>query len=140
GQTEAGLAAAQALVKREVARVGENHFDAASARGILAVALMRAGKDADAIREFKTALPILQAAARENADDDDATIVAGKQQRLQEIVETYIKLLAKTPAATGDVAAQTFSLADSIRGHAVQQALAESSARASIKDPALAEL
>ena len=140
GQIEAGLAAAQALVKRELARVGENHFDAAAARGILAVALMRAGKDADAIREFKTALPILQAAARENADDDDATIVAGKQQRLQDIVETYIKLLTKTPAATGDIAAETFSLADSIRGHAVQQALAESSARVSIRDSALAEL
>jgi tetratricopeptide (TPR) repeat protein len=77
GQTQAGLEAAQALLKREIARVGEKHFDAASARGILAVGLMRAGRDADAIR---------------------------------------------------------------VRGRSVQRALAASGARASIKDPALAEL
>jgi CHAT domain-containing protein len=140
GQTQAGLAAAQSLLKREIARVGEKHFDAASARGILAVGLMRAGKDADAIREFKAALPVLLAASRENADDDDATVVAGRSQRLQGIVEAYIKLLANTQAASSDVAADTFSLADSIRGHSVQQALTASGARASIKDPALAEL
>ncbi len=140
GQTQAGLAAAQSLLKREIARVGEKHFDAASARGILAVGLMRAGKDADAIREFKAALPVLLAASRENADDDDATVVAGRSQRLQGIVEAYIKLLANTQSASGDVAADTFSLADSIRGHSVQQALTASGARASIKDPALAEL
>jgi CHAT domain-containing protein len=140
GQTQAGLEAAQSLLKREIARVGEKHFDAASARGILAVGLMRAGKNADAIREFKAALPVLLAASRENADDDDATIVAGRSQRLQGIVEAYIKLLANTPAASGDLAADTFSLADSIRGRSVQQALTASGARASIKEPVLAEL
>lgn len=140
GQTEAGLAAAQSLLKREIARVGETHFDAASARGILAAGLMRAGRNADAIREFKAALPILLAVSRENADDDDATVVAGRSQRLQGIVEAYVKLLANTQAASSDVAADTFSLADSIRGRSVQQALTASGARASIKDPALAEL
>ena len=140
GQIEAGLAAAQGLLKREIARVGEQHFDAASARGILAAGLMRAGKDADAIREFRAALPILLAASRENADDDDASVVAGRSQRLQSIVEAYIKVLASTPAAGNAAATETFSLADSVRGHAVQQALAESSARASVKDPLLAEL
>ena len=140
GQTQAGLEAAQSLLKREIARVGEKHYDAASARGILAAGLMRAGKNADAIREFKVALPILLAASRENTDDDDATVIAGRSQRLQGIVEAYIKLLANTQAASGDIAADTFSLADSIRGRSVQQALTASSARASIKDAALAEL
>ena len=140
GQTQAGLEAAQSLLKREIARVGEKHYDAASARGILAAGLMRAGKNADAIREFKVALPILLAASRENTDDDDATVIAGRSQRLQGIVEAYIKLLANTQAASGDIAAETFSLADSIRGRSVQQALTASSARASIKDAALAEL
>ena len=139
GRTEAGLAAAQALLKREIARVGENHFDAASARGILAVGLMSAGMTVDAVREFKTALPILLAATRENADDDDATVVAGRTQRLQNIVESYIGLLATTQGNSDGVAAETFNLADSIRSRSVQQALAESSARASVKDSALAE-
>ena len=37
GQIDAGVAAAQELVKREVSRVGERHFDAAAARGTLAI-------------------------------------------------------------------------------------------------------
>jgi CHAT domain-containing protein len=140
GQTQAGLEAAQSLLKREIARVGEKHFDAASARGTLAVGLMRAGRDSDAIREFRLALPVLLAAAADNADDDDATVVAARSERLQGIVEAYIKLLAESEPASGDVAVDTFSLADSIRSRSVQQALAASGARASIKDPALAEL
>jgi CHAT domain-containing protein/tetratricopeptide (TPR) repeat protein len=140
GQTQAGLDAAQALLKREIARVGEKHFDAASARGILAVGLMRAGRNTDAIQEFKLALPVLLAAARDNADDDDATVVAARSQRLQGIVEAYIKLLAGTQPSSGDVAVETFSLADWIRGRSVQRALSASGARASINDPALAEL
>src|SRR5258708_31539140 len=111
GQTQAGLEAAQSLLKREIARVGEKHFDAASARGILAAGLMRAGKNADAIREFKAALPVLLAASRENTDDDDATVVAGRSQRLQAIVEAHIKLLSNTQCARCDVAADTFTRA-----------------------------
>ncbi len=140
GQTEAGLASAQGLLKREIARVGDKHFDSAVARGILATGLMRAGKDAEAIREFKMAIPILLSASRENADDDDTTVVAGRSERLQGLVESYIGLLAKTHPGSSDVAIETFALADSVRGQSVQKALAASSARASVKDPALAEL
>ena len=140
GQIQAGLNAAQALLKREIARVGEKHFDAASARGILAAGLMSAGRNADAIQEFKLALPVLLAAARDNADDDDATVVAARSQRLQGTVEAYIKLLAAAQPSSGDVALETFSLADAVRSRSVQRALAASGARASIKDPALAEL
>ena len=45
GQIEAGIAAAQELLKREVGRVGDEHFDTAAARGTLAVgyALRRQG-------------------------------------------------------------------------------------------------
>ena len=94
-----GIAAAQALLKREIGRVGEKHFDTATARGTLAIGLMRAGKDADAAREFQAAIPVLMAAARENADDDDTTVVAAKSSRLQDIVEAYIALLAGSATA-----------------------------------------
>ncbi|WP_306558279.1 MULTISPECIES: CHAT domain-containing protein [Bradyrhizobium] len=140
GQLEAGIAAAEQLVKKQVGRVGENHFDAASARGTLAVGLMRARRDAEAIREFKAAIPIMMASARENADDENTTVVAARSQRLQSIVESYFVLLARTEAASGGVGEETFSLADAIRGRSVQQALAASSARAAAKDPALADL
>ncbi len=138
GQLDAGIAAAEQLVKKQIARVGENHFDAASARGTLAVGLMRARRDADAIREFKAAIPVMMANANENADDENTSVVAARSQRLQSIVESYLLLLAR--AEGNGIGEETFSLADAVRGRSVQQALAASSARAAAKDPALAEL
>ncbi|HWF95026.1 MAG TPA: CHAT domain-containing protein, partial [Xanthobacteraceae bacterium] len=136
GQLDAGIAAAQELVKRQIARGG----DAAAARGTLAMGYARAGREADAIREFKAAIPVMMAAARENADDEDTTLVAARSQRLQRIVESYIGLLARDPAKSSEVAAETFGLADAVRGHSVQQALEASSARLTAADPLLAEL
>lgn len=140
GQLDAGIAAAEQLVKKQVGRVGENHFDTASARGTLAIGLMRARRDAEAIREFKAAIPIMMASGRENADDENTTVVAARSQRLQSIVESYFVLLARAEGTSGEVGEETFGLADAIRGQSVQKALAASSARAAAKDPALAEL
>ena len=139
GQIEAGIVAAEAFVKRQIARTGEKSFDTAAAQGTLAVGYARAGRDADAIREFKTAMPIMMAAAHENSEEDDPTLVAARNVRLQRSVEFYIGVLART-GKSNDVAVETFALADAVRGHAVQQALANSSARMVAKDPALATL
>jgi CHAT domain-containing protein/tetratricopeptide (TPR) repeat protein len=140
GQIDAGIAAAELLVKQQIVKVGDGHFDTASARGTLAVGLMKAGKDAEAIREFKIAMPIMMAASRENADDEDTTVVAARSQHLQGIVEAYFTMLAREKNPGVDVGVETFSLADAIRGRSVQQALAASSARTVAKDPALADL
>lgn len=141
GKVDAGIAAAEALVKREVARVGETHYVAAGARGILAVGYALADRNADAMREFKIAVPILLAAARENSDDDDAILVAARYRRLQDVVEAYMRLLARIPTPAGEaVADETFRLAEAIRGRAVQQALAAASARAIGGNPELAAL
>jgi len=140
GQVTQGIAAAEELVKRQTARTGPNSYDTASAYGTLAVGYARAGRDADAIREFKTALPVLMAGARENNDDDDPTLVAAREGRLQRMVENYIGVLARGGTAPNTVAVETFALADAVRGHAVQKALADANARAVAKDPALAAL
>jgi len=142
GQFDRGVATAQALLKRQTPRFGETSYDVANTRGNLAVGYMRLGKDADAKREFDMALPILIAGARESADTDNAAMLALRSDRLQAYIEDYIVLLSRMPIAGDDDAAavQTFALADSVRGQTVQHALAESSARAQIKDPALAEL
>jgi CHAT domain-containing protein/tetratricopeptide (TPR) repeat protein len=139
GQVEAGISAAQELVKRNSTRTELNHFDTASAHGMLGLGYARTGRDADAIREFEAAIPIMTA-TRENADDDDATVVAARSRRLQTIVEAYIGLLVRGSNGLSDVAIETFPLADAVRGHAVQQALTAASARMVVKDPALAEL
>ncbi|MGB6540143.1 MAG: CHAT domain-containing protein, partial [Xanthobacteraceae bacterium] len=86
-----------------------------------------------------TAMPIMMAAAHENSEEDDPTLVAARNVRLQRSVEFYIGVLART-GKSNDVAVETFALADAVRGHAVQQALADSSARMVAKDPALATL
>jgi CHAT domain-containing protein/tetratricopeptide (TPR) repeat protein len=140
GQVETGIATAQRLVARAISRVGEKHFDTAAARGILAVGYMRGGKNADAVREFKAAIPILIAAVHEIADADETTLVAARSGELQLIVEAYIGLLAKTEETSGNAAIETFRLADAIRGQSVQQALTASGARMAAKDAALAEL
>jgi CHAT domain-containing protein len=140
GQLDLGIAAAEQLVKNQISRVGESHFDTASARGTLAIGLMRAGRDAEATREFKAAIPVMMAASRENADDENTTVVLARSQRLQYIVESYFTMLARNSGSAGEIGEETFALADSIRGQSVQQALAASSARAAAKDPTLAEL
>jgi CHAT domain-containing protein len=141
GRLDAGIALAQALVKREVARVGENHFLTAAARGTLAIGYMRAGRDEEAAREFNAAIPIMVAAARENADDDDTTGVAARIDQLQDIIEAYISLRASHKDGLGaDPASETFGLVEAIRGRSVQHAILASSARMVARDPALAEL
>ncbi len=142
GDYDRGVAAAEKLLKRQIAQVGEKSPDVANTRANLAVGYMRLGRDADAAREFETALPILMAAAQEGTDGDSAASLALRRDRLQSFVENYITLLNLMPAASGDdsAAVRSFGLADAIRGQSVQKALAESSARAQIKDPALAEL
>jgi CHAT domain-containing protein len=139
GQVEAGIAAASALVKQQTNRTGANSFDTAAAHGTLAIGYARARRDTEAIREFKIAIPVLMA-ARDNTEDDDPTVVAARSARLQRIVESYIGVLARGTAKSNDVAAETFGLADAIRGHAVQKALADASARMVAKDQALADL
>ena len=138
GQIEAGLAAAESLVKRQTARTGEASFETAAAHGTLAIGLARAGRDADAIREFKAAIPVLLASSRDSGEDDDPTFVAARRVRLQRIVEAYIGVLARNQS--GDVALETFGLADAVRGSTVQRALADASARLVVHDAAVAEL
>jgi CHAT domain-containing protein len=142
GQIGEGIAAAQALVSRRTSQLGERHFDTADARGSLAVGYALAGRDSDALAEFRNAIPVLMAASRENADEDDETASAARSQRLQRIVEAYIGLLAKTSSSgsSDQAALESFALADAIRGQSVQKALSQSSARSVAKDPALAEL
>jgi CHAT domain-containing protein len=140
GQVEAGVAAAEELVKRETARKGANSFDAALGRGLLAIGYARSNRAADALRAFKTSIPVMLAAARESGDDDDPTVVASRQARLQRIVEAYFNALVDQAKDPNDVAEETFALSDAIRGHVVGHSLADASARLAAKDPALAEL
>ena len=142
GQIDRGIAAAEALVKRDIAQFGDKSYDTALARGTLAIGYMRAKRDADAAREFRVAIPVMMSAGHDDADDDNAAAAAARRERLQNIVEAYITLLERGRSDSGDdgIAIETFALADAIRGQSVRLALAQSSARMLIKDSKLADL
>jgi CHAT domain-containing protein len=139
GRLAFGLSEATSMVDRLAERVGETHFDYAVARGILAIGLLRADRDAEATREFRLAVPFLTRVAIENGDDDsNAAVREGYARR---IIEAYISLLARAPAADGQAAwRETFQLAETIRAHSVQKALIASTLRVAANDPELASL
>src|SRR5262249_12557692 len=123
---DAGIAAAERLLARQKARLGEQHVDTALIRGLLGIGLARAKREADGLREFKLAVAILMARSRET-DDDDPTITAAREQRAQVVVESYVALLAVMGSAAGPEAAEeSFRLIDTVRGQSVQRALTSS--------------
>ncbi len=82
-------------------RFGEQHVDTALARGMLAIGLARAERDADALREFKLAMPILMAALARNRRATMPPTAAAREQRAQVVVEAYIALLGAHRARRG---------------------------------------
>jgi CHAT domain-containing protein len=136
---QAGISGAERLVARQTQRFGDKHIDTALSRGLLGIGLAKSGRDADALREFRLAMPILLSRSRET--DDDATLAAAREQRAQIVIESYIALLARRGHADGlDPAIESFPLADAVRGQAVQRALEASAARSAAATPALADL
>lgn len=142
GRAEEGIALAKEYYDRIKKRYGERHNFTALAQGIYAIGLFRLEKYKEAIENFRAAMPVLFSTSRES-DDEDVGASAAREQRMRNIVGAYIALLARAPELAGGIeraAEESFPLAEILRGRTVQKALAASSARASAKDPALAEL
>ena len=116
--------------------LGPSHPSTLETEGLRAAALYYAGRKDEALAAFRAAVPKLIQASRVNDSGDNAPILHEMQMRF--VLEAYIGLLSESrdPAA----AAEAFALADVIRGQSVQRALAQSAARVSVRDPALADL
>lgn len=141
GRAEEGIVLAETIVKKRETQYGSRNFFTASARATLATGYAEVGRDEEAIRELKAALPVLQQASLE-APRDDIAFVA-RDGALRDAAETYFRLLARqtSDGANSKVFAETFRLSDSLRGRAVQRALSASSARAAAgSNTALADL
>jgi CHAT domain-containing protein len=135
---EAAEVARRALERRE-GTLGSKHYDTAEARGFYATALAATGDRAGALREYRTAIPILLAASRESVDDERS--LAARDFRLNFILEGYIgALVGQQRAATPEDVTESFRIADAARGRSVQRAITASAARAAVKDAGLAEL
>lgn len=140
GQFEQALQGAQRAYDRERNASGEKSFNTAIARGYYAAALARNSRSPEALAAFKESIPVLLNTSG-GSDDDSGSTAAARENRIRFVVEGYIRLLALNPSlSAGNAAEETFSLADILRGQAVQRALQASSVRSVAKNPELAAL
>jgi CHAT domain-containing protein len=145
GDLAGGLAAAQRLVARETAKFGADNPETALARGMQGLGLALAGREQEALPVLHAATDSLVTTSRDSAgEEDDAVAAATREHRVQTVIEAYIDLLSRNApavvAADDEAVTAAFRLAEGLRGHSVQKALAESAARASASTPALATL
>ena len=131
------------MLDRSTRQLGDKDSRTAQIRAFHAIAISKLGKQAEALADFGKAVPILI----EQARNDIASDTGGLRQvkRLTYIIESYLELMSSArkagiTTAGLDTVAESFRLADVARGSQVQRALSASAARASISDPALAEL
>jgi len=137
GRPTDALPVIERVVAQDEKNLGAKAYATAQARGWLGVAYSRIQRD-KATQEFNAAIPIMTASSRESVDDDDGSSVAQRDRQAQIITEQYLRLLAETKGSAA--AAETFRLAEAVRGRSVERALAASSARAAVSDAKLADL
>ncbi|MEP4887439.1 MAG: CHAT domain-containing tetratricopeptide repeat protein, partial [Alphaproteobacteria bacterium] len=144
GEFDAGLRIANDLAQRSLRRLGEKHFNAAMARGIVAIGLYHKGEHERALADFRKALPILLSRSRDVEGEE--TSATARSIRLRAVLEGYMGVLAHiygnvpSPEERAAIAAEAFRISDAARGSSVQRAVAQSSARAAARDAQLAKL
>ena len=144
GKAEAAHRLISELYESSVASLGAKHALTAEKGAVLAMALAASGDKEGALRHFKNALPILLSSSRQS--DSESASEAAKTTRINVLLDGYINLLSEIQGTdlerrlAIDAAAEAFSVADVVRSHSVQTALAASGARAAAGDNDLAEL
>lgn len=136
GRASEALEQISRLAEARVKNLGPSHPSTLETQGLRAAALYYAGRKDESLAAFREAVPKLIQASRVNDSGDNAPILREMQMRF--VLETYIGLLSERRDAAA--ASEAFELADVIRGQSVQRALAQSAARVSVRDPALADL
>jgi len=132
----------KALLSYEKTKVGDKHARTAFAQAFYAIALDGQNRKKEARENFASSIPILIDYVRNNSESQ--TLSLKNQKRFKIITETYISLLfdeAKSEQKS-DLSSinQAFLLADIARGSSVQKAVAQSTARSTVKDSRLSDL
>jgi len=146
GKPAEALTYLKAFYDRTREELGDRHFVTAEARGFYAMAMAATGNAATAIAEYRAAAEILLTRSREASEVDDSGTVSAADQRARMIVDGYIDTLADAVASGGtarlgfDPVAESFRLADAVRGRSVVRALSASAARAAATEPALTDI
>ncbi len=121
---------------------GKLHPRTALIAAFEASALQNLGQLKESYALFREATPILVEQTRNDAENNTATLK--QQQRTTYLFESYLALLARVaaddPGQAQAAAVEAFRIADLAKSSGVQRALTASAARASIKDPQLAQI
>lgn len=141
GQAAEAVRMMEKQVASEALRFTDTDIPLAESRAFLAMALAGTGQAERALDEFRKSIPVLLRSQQDAADEG----LTAATRRLVVVLEAYLDLLAKLHSAGKrppglDLVGESFSIADVARGSSVQRALIASSARATIRDPRLAEL
>lgn len=144
GSLSEAITTLRASHDRMAARLGEKHATTAELDGVLAAALARSGEREEALRFFRSTIPILASRSREmQRTGGEAT---ASERTLDYILANYLRLLgdirgtAIEASAGLDAVDEAFQIADLARGRSVQQAINATAARSAASDPALADL
>jgi CHAT domain-containing protein len=138
GQTTDAEQLSRALSDGLTRKLGEGHPRAAMAQAFYATSLDRSGKYTEAVDRFSKSVPVLVSQAQQNSEAGAQSI--RQQKRLSIVIEGYIDALFKSGAGNKEQLGLAFQLSDIAKGSNVQKAMTQSTARAAIKDPTLAEL
>lgn len=138
GQNAEAENQARAMADELVAKLGESHPRAAMAQAFYATALDRSGKYSEAVQRFSKSIPVLVSKAQQSSEAGAQSV--RQQKRLSIVIEGYIDALFKSGAGNKENMNLAFQLSDIAKGSNVQKAMTQSTARAAIKDPTLAEL
>ncbi len=135
GRVEEAARKAQEIYLDHTNRMGPKHYDTALARAVLAMTQAAQGREAEALGNFREAIPILTSRSRQKAGGGGVA----DEWRLTLILESYLDLLSRSAGGPVQVA-EAFQVANLARGRSVQQAVSASAARASVGNTELADL
>lgn len=143
GQAEAAIPILEGIAKQRVTTHGEQDASVAETRGFLGAALALVGRDEEAARMLRTAIPVLLNSSVQSAQEEGDV---DSQRRRQEIVDSYFSLLVKIRGSEIekklgiDAVDEAFRMADIAHAKSVHTAIAASSARAAGGEAGLSEL
>jgi CHAT domain-containing protein len=134
GRSAQVIAMLENSAKLRSANLGDANPLTGEARGVYAMALHAQGQRDAALAQFKAAMPALLAARKQVGESEDMLRIKQRQW----ILEAYLQALGERASTDAQALAESFAIADLLRGSSTQQAVAASAARAAVNDPQLA--
>jgi len=136
GDTQAAIEKMEFAARQSEKITGPDTYAMAELQTLRAMALAQAGQKAAARKAFDLHVPLLLKNWSSNTEGGHSQNARSFKFRL--ILEAYLTLLADT-GKTDDID-RSFQYANALQDKIIGQAVALSSARAAVKDPALADL